>query len=479
MATVFSANFRNPVLDVGDRVIDAAPPFLKDFAIATFGTNDKLALLIGIGIFLVGFSATVGVMALRRRLAFGLAGIGLFGVAGFVSAVSGTGSVGAGLPALLGAAAGAGVLISFGRMANRDPADASADRRLFLSRMGMVTAAAFFLGAGGRMLSSRLYAVSTDGVGLPPVANPLPAIPSAADLGISGLSPFRTPNADFYRIDTALSVPRIDPENYALRIFGMVDRDLTLTYEDLLRRTQIESDITLTCVSNEVGGRLVGNARWQGIRLDDLLSEVGVDPNADQVVGRSVDDYTCGFPVAAAIDGRDAMIAVGMNGEPLPFEHGFPARLIVPGLYGYVSATKWLKEIEITRFDAFDSYWVPRGWAQQAPIKTSSRIDTPEAFNTLSGTTAIAGVAWAQTRGIDKVEVRIDEGPWLEAELAEELNNTTWRQWRLAWDVTPGRHTLTCRATDRDGTVQTEERSRPMPDGSTGWHSVVVMGEAA
>jgi DMSO/TMAO reductase YedYZ molybdopterin-dependent catalytic subunit len=256
----------------------------------------------------------------------------------------------------------------------------------------------------------------------------------------------------------------------------MVEQELTLTYEDIFRRTQIESDITMTCVSNEVGGRLVGNARWQGIRLDELLAEVGVDPSADQLVGRSVDDYTCGFPIEAATDGRDAIIAIGMNGEPLPLEHGFPARLVVPGLYGYVSATKWLKEIEITTFDAFDSYWVPRGWANRAPIKTSSRIDTPEAFNNLTGEVMIAGVAWAQTRGIDKVEVRIDAGDWMEAILGDELNTTTWRQWKYPWTVTPGRHTITCRATDRRGDLQTEDRARPMPDGSTGWHSVVVMG---
>jgi DMSO/TMAO reductase YedYZ molybdopterin-dependent catalytic subunit len=301
-------------------------------------------------------------------------------------------------------------------------------------------------------------------------------VPSGVDLGVSGNSPFITPNADFYRIDTALSVPRVSPDGYSIRIFGMVERELTLTYEDIFRRTQIESDITMTCVSNEVGGRLVGNARWQGIRLDELLAEVGVDPSADQLVGRSVDDYTCGFPIEAATDGRDAIIAIGMNGEPLPLEHGFPARLVVPGLYGYVSATKWLKEIEITTFDAFDSYWVPRGWANRAPVKTSSRIDTPEAFNNLTGEVMIAGVAWAQTRGIHNVEVQIDEGGWREASLGEELNTTTWRQWKLPWTVTPGRHTITCRATDRSGDLQTEDRARPMPDGSTGWHSVVVTG---
>ncbi|HEU5113525.1 MAG TPA: sulfite oxidase, partial [Acidimicrobiia bacterium] len=309
------------------------------------------------------------------------------------------------------------------------------------------------------------------------VRRPLTPLSPGTDLRVPGLSPFITPNDEFYRIDTALSVPRVNVEEFSLRIFGMVDRELTLSYADLAARPQIESDITLTCVSNEVGGQLVGNARWQGIRLDALLEEAGVRPGADQVVGRSVDNYTCGFPVAAATDGRDAMIAIGMNGEPLPLVHGFPARLVVPGLYGYVSATKWLKEIEITTFQSFDHYWARREWSAQAPIKTQSRIDTPGPLdNVPAGPGTIAGVAWAQTRGIVKVEVKIDDGPWQVAQLADEVANTTWRQWRLRWDVTPGRHTITCRATDATGELQAEKRATPMPDGATGWHSIVVLG---
>ncbi|MFN2487296.1 MAG: molybdopterin-dependent oxidoreductase, partial [Acidimicrobiia bacterium] len=256
-----------------------------------------------------------------------------------------------------------------------------------------------------------------------------------------------------------------------------VEREVTLSYQDLLSRPQVEADITLTCVSNEVGGRLVGNARWQGVLLAGVLSEAGIQVGADQIVGRSEDNYTCGFPVSALDDGRPAMIALGMNGDPLPAVHGYPARLVVPGLYGYVSATKWLTEIEITTFAAFDHYWVPRGWAAQAPIKTQSRIDTPAALATLPlGQQMTAGVAWAQTRGIQKVELSIDGGEWQEAELAEEVANTTWRQWRLPWEVTSGRHTLTVRATDATGETQPEERTRPIPDGASGWHQVVVMG---
>ncbi|NND04626.1 MAG: molybdopterin-dependent oxidoreductase, partial [Acidimicrobiia bacterium] len=303
--------------------------------------------------------------------------------------------------------------------------------------------------------------------------DPIPGDVSFAE--IDGLSSFMTPNADFYRIDTALVVPQVPIDTFELGFTGMIDNPMTLSYEDLIDRPLIESDITLTCVSNEVGGQLVGNARWLGVPLADLLAEVGVQSGSDQLVGRSVDGYTAGFPVAAALDGRDAMVAIGMNGEPLPLEHGFPARLVVPGLYGYVSATKWLKEIELTTFADFDHYWERRGWAQEAPIKTQSRIDTPAALSNLeAGTVAIAGVAWAQTRGVTKVEVRIDDGDWQEADLAEALNDTTWRQWKLAWDATPGRHDIAVRATDGTGVTQPEERTRPIPNGAAGWHSLVV-----
>ena len=250
---------------------------------------------------------------------------------------------------------------------------------------------------------------------------------------------------------------------------------ITLTYDELLDRPMVEADITLSCVSNEVGGTLVGNARWLGCRLDDLLDEAGIDPSADQIVGRSVDGFTAGFPTAL-LDGRDALVAVGMNGEPLPIRHGFPARLVVPGVYGYVSATKWLSEIELTRFDEFEGYWIPRGWAVEGPIKTQSRIDTPtrSATVTAGASTPIAGVAWAPTRGIERVEVQIDDGEWQAAELGEEYTDTTWRQWKLAWEPTPGQHQIRVRATDGEGETQTEERTPVAPDGATGWHTIRV-----
>lgn len=471
-------SLRSPILDVGDRVIDLAPSGVKEVAIDLFGTNDKLALLIGIVVLLAAYAAGVGVIALRKRLFLGVLGIAAFGAVGVVAALtSGRGGLAA-LPSVAAAVAGIASLASLARTHSRKSSGYSESRRQVLVGVGAVVAVAGVTGVAGRLLADRFNVSAAIQSGtLPPVPRPLAPPVSAASFDAGGLSPLLTPNDDFYRIDTALSVPQISPDDYQLRIFGMVDREMTLSYPDILARTQVESYITLTCVSNEVGGSLVGNAKWQGIRLDDLLAEAGVHEGATQVVGRSIDDYTCGFPVAAAMDGRDAMVAVGMNGEPLPAEHGFPVRLVVPGLYGYVSATKWLTEIEVTTFDAFDHYWERRGWAEQAPIKTQSRIDTPSALAQLpTGEAMIAGVAWAQTRGIERVEVSIDDGPWQDAELAAEINDTTWRQWRLPWEVTPGRHSITCRATDSTGQTQPGERTRPIPDGATGWHSVVVMG---
>jgi DMSO/TMAO reductase YedYZ molybdopterin-dependent catalytic subunit len=292
-----------------------------------------------------------------------------------------------------------------------------------------------------------------------------------------GADPYFTPNADFYRIDTALTVPRVSVGGWSLSITGLVGRELRLSYDDLLRREIVEADVTLVCVSNEVGGRLAGNARWLGVRLDDLLAEAGIDAAADQVVGRSVDGFTAGFPTAA-LDGRDALVAVGMNGEPLPVEHGYPARLVVPGLYGYVSAVKWLSEIELTRFADFDAYWVRRGWAADGPIKLQSRIDAPRGLSTVAaGTVAVAGVAWAPTRGIDAVELQFDDGEWVAATLAAEHAVDTWRQWSFAWEATPGRHTVRVRATERGGAIQTGDRSEPFPSGATGQHQIVVLVE--
>jgi len=294
--------------------------------------------------------------------------------------------------------------------------------------------------------------------------------------GVDGVTPFVTPNRDFYRVDTALEVPQVAIDGWSLTVKGLVDTELTFTYDELLRRDLVEADLTLTCVSNEVGGNLAGNARWLGVPLRELLEEAGVGGDADQIVGRSVDGYTCGFPVTALDDDRTALVAVGMNGEPLPVDHGFPARLLVAGLYGYVSATKWLTEIELTTFDSFQQYWVPRGWDAEAPIKTFSRIDTPAGLKRIPvGRNPIAGVAWAQTRGISRVEVKVDDGPWADAELKPVPNDETWCQWVLPYDFSAGSHTIVCRATDGTGEPQTEDRAAPRPNGASGWHSVIAL----
>jgi DMSO/TMAO reductase YedYZ molybdopterin-dependent catalytic subunit len=485
LVAALGSSLRSPIFDVGDRFIEVTPAWLKDLAISLFDTNDKAALLTGIGLSIVLLAGAAGWLAMRWRLWSGVALVAVFGVVGMASALGGSRGPEAIVPSLAGAISGILLLGWFHRLWYRADAGTTADgsdsRRRLLFGLGGAGLGVGLVGGLGVVLGRRFDISSTiAGGSLPGVASPLAALPEGAGLSVPGLSSFITPNVGFYRIDTALSVPQIRAEDYQLRIHGMVKREVNLSYQDLLKRAQVESDITLTCVSNEVGGRLVGNARWQGVRLDALLAEAGVETGADQVVGRSYDGYTCGFPVEVVGDGRDVLIALGMNGEPLPLEHGYPARLVVPGLYGYVSATKWLHEIEITTFDVFDSYWVPRGWAAQAPIKTSSRIDTPTAFEQVpTGEGVIAGVAWAQTRGITKVEVQVDGGDWLEAELSVEVNNTTWRQWKVPWQVTSGRHDITVRATDATGEVQTEERARPMPDGSTGWHSVVAIGVSA
>jgi DMSO/TMAO reductase YedYZ molybdopterin-dependent catalytic subunit len=334
-------------------------------------------------------------------------------------------------------------------------------------------------GGLGRVVS-KVRGVSDEraAVKLPAPASPAPPVPAAAKLDVDGITPFFTPSADFYRVDTAFVLPQVNPTTWKLRIHGRVARELTLSFDELLKRPIIERDVTLTCVSNEVGGNLAGNARWLGVGLKDLLDEVQPHADADQLVGRSADGWTCGTPTAACRDGRDAMLVVGMNGEPLPVAHGFPVRMVVPGLYGYVSATKWLVDLELSRFSDFDAYWVPRGWSQQGPIKTSSRIDTPRDSGRVDkGSVAVAGVAWAQHRGIRGVEIRVDGGEWQPATLAAADSIDTWRQWRYEWDTRTagsGHHTLEVRATDATGAAQSGNHAPPAPNGSEGWHKISV-----
>ncbi|WP_405696048.1 molybdopterin-dependent oxidoreductase [Streptomyces sp. NBC_01185] len=486
-----------PVTAVGGAVIDRTPPAVKDFAVRNFGTDDKLVLQLGILVLLALFAMAVGVLALRHRRT-GAAAVLVFGVVGAVAATGRPeGRPVDALPSVVGALVAAGVLyLLTGRLAPVPvPSPAAGetggggvqgafDRRGFV--IAATTAAAASAGAGlvGRRLqASQLAGVSAarGDIVLPSPASGAPAIPGGADLGIRGLSSFTTPNKDFYRVDTALVVPRVDADRWRLRIHGTgVARPVTLGFQDLLGRELVERDITLTCVSNQVGGPYVGTARWIGVRLAELLREAGVKPpskggRADQIVSRSVDGMTIGTPVEDVMDGRDALLAVGMNGEPLPFDHGFPVRMVVPGLYGYVSACKWIQDIELTTFDAYDAYWVKRDWSREAPVKTQSRIDTPRPFAApRAGTVPVAGVAWAQHRGIARVEVRVDGGEWHTARLAAEAGRDTWRQWVWEWPATTGHHTLEVRATDRTGATQTDERVGTVPDGATGWHSVVV-----
>ncbi|MEZ5235001.1 MAG: molybdopterin-dependent oxidoreductase [Acidimicrobiales bacterium] len=490
LAAGFAASLRNPVVSVGDRVIDLAPPWLKDFAIDTFGTNDKPALLTGTVVLLTALALIAGVAAVRRRRALALGIVAAFGAVGMAAATTGRNGTGNGwVPSLLAALAAATTLLVCARL-SPVPVEAVAargddvapdtavatQRRRFLLALGGVGVASAVVAATGRKLSGR-FAVAAERAAVQPrtPVDPLPAAPADPALEVAGLSPLFVPNEDFYRIDTALVIPRVSTASWALAIDGLVERPLRLTYDQLWERTLHEYDVTLSCVSNQVGGDLVGNARWIGVRLDELLDEAGVLPEADQVMSHSVDGFTAGFPVRAALDGRNAIVALTMNGAVLPIAHGYPARLVVPGLYGYVSATKWLQRIELTRFDVAEGYWIPRGWAVEAPIKTQSRIDTPRAGRDLrAGTVPIAGVAWAPGRGVDAVEVQVDDGPWQRAELGPELADTSWRQWWLGWEATPGAHTLRCRATDGTGATQTEQRTRPDPDGATGWHTVQV-----
>ncbi|MBW3573350.1 MAG: molybdopterin-dependent oxidoreductase [Actinobacteria bacterium] len=472
------------VASVGQEVIDRVSPAIEDAAIAVFGTADKTALVIGVLGVSLALAGALGALAARR---FWAAAVGFvaFGAVGVVAAMGTPGAswAGSSLTGAVAVAAGVAVLRRLVVASSRPGAPAAAPsgssrlgRRRFVRLVATAAGVVVVAGTAGRGLVRRLASGSGPAdvvLGAPTASLPLPGAATALD--VEGLSPLFTPNRDFYRIDTALVVPRVELEDWRLRVTGMVDEPLELTFADLLELDQVEADITLSCVSNEVGGDLVGNARWQGVELSTLLDRAGVRAGATQTVGRSIDGWTGGFPTEAAYDGRGALVAVGMNGEPLPLDHGFPARLVVAGLYGYVSATKWLSEIELTTFEAFDGYWVPRGWSKSGPVKTQARIDVPRfGARVRAGDQPIAGVAWAPSRGISRVEVAVDDGPWEQAVLADALGVDAWRQWSSRWDATPGRHELRVRATDGDGRTQTADRSLPRPDGATGYHAVAV-----
>ena len=483
LAAVFGPG-SSPIVAVGGAAVDASPEWLKSFAIRTFGERDKIALLIGIGVVLGVVVAVLGAGS-GRRPRLGVVGPVILGAIGAAAAVTRpTNDLADAIPSIAGAVAGALTFRWLGQVAGLPDAARSApdptirgfDRRRFLRAGAAAVGIAAVSGGLGRLLTSRANAAaSRAATTIPEPADALPPPPTRAGVDVPGVGPFLTPNADFYRVDTALFVPAIDTTGWLLRVHGMVDREITLDYDELLARPMIERDITLACVSNEVGGPYVGNARWIGAPLADLLREAGVRADASQIVSRSADGFTIGTPTAIALDGRDAMLAVSMNGEPLPLEHGFPVRMVVPGLYGYVSATKWLVELELTTLDAYDAYWIQRGWAKEAPVKTQSRIDTPSSRSRLEpGPVAVAGVAWAQHRGIERVEVQVDDAGWEEADLGAVDTVDTWRQWVYRWDAVPGSHALAVRATDGEGDTQTADLAAPFPDGATGYHRILV-----
>jgi DMSO/TMAO reductase YedYZ molybdopterin-dependent catalytic subunit len=530
----------SPFAVIGSALIDMAPPWAKDAAIALFGTNDKLALLIGIAIALILVAAGAGLLELWRRpwgrvvmLAFGAigvvaamtrAGAGVLdwipsALAGVAAALA-LGTLMKRLPTEVPAsptaaevpasalAVGVGASRSFteapgsapgteapasGSFAEAPAAEAPAiptdrdaasarhdrafERRTFLTWTASAAAIGVLAAIGGTIARAGSQAVATvrQAIKLPAAAVVAPPVPAGAELGLTGLTSVMTPNEYFYRIDTALIVPQVDPADWRLRIHGLVEEEVTITWDELLALPLEESITTLTCVSNPVGGDLIGNALWLGYPIRELLTRAKPTKDADMVLSRSIDGFTASSPLEALTDDRNAILAVGMNGEPLPPEHGFPVRMVVPGLYGYVSATKWVTELEVTRFDRARAYWTDRGWSERGPIKLQSRIDVPRRNQGLSaGETVIAGVAWQQQVGVSKVEVQIDDGPWQEAILATAISDDTWVQWMFPWTAKPGSHKIRCRATNSDGETQTEVDAFPAPDGATGWQQLNI-----
>jgi len=471
----------SPVYALGTAVIGITPGWLKDFAVERFGTNDKPILLASVFVVMALASAVVGVVA-SRRLRLGLvlaAALNLVALGGAVRTLNGLHvSAGTILPGLLSMVVSVALLWLFARTWGADPTEHDAPtgfhRRAFLE-VALVSFGVAMLAGGTSVLFGKAGAASRQDVRLPAAATKASPLPLGADLDVRGITPYLTSNDTFYRVDVALQVPQIDAGAWRLKIHGLVDREVELSYDDILAMPLVERRITLTCVSNQVGDRYVGNATWLGIPMRALLERAGVKRGADCLVSTSKDDMTISTPMQALTDDRDALLAVGMNGAPLPLEHGFPARMVVPGLYGYVSATKWVVDMEVTQFSKVSTYWTDRGWAAQAPIKTQSRIDVPRQFASVSpGMVNVAGVAYAQRRGIAKVEVRVDDGDWQEARLATEDTIDTWRQWVFPWDATRGQHKILVRATDRTGHTQTSDRVPPRPDGATGWHSTTV-----
>ncbi len=469
----------SPLFAVGSFVIDIAPSWVKDAAIALFYTNDKVALLVGLALVVLVLAAVVGVLELRKP-PWGAVLLVAIGIPVAVVTLTRAGSSPTWvLPTAVGVLFGFRMLRSVIRRL-RDWSDeaSSVSRRDFVRLVGIAGAASLVAGVVARSMNVATNAVNTvrAGIELPRATTVSADIPAGASLDIPGITALVTPNDSFYRIDTALQVPVLSADDWRLRVTGMVEREVELSFAELLAKPLTEATVTLMCVSNEVGGELVGNATWLGWPVRELLQQAGPLPGADMVLSRSSDGFTAGTPLDVLLErDRDSLLAVGMNGEPLPIEHGFPVRLVVPGLYGYVSATKWVVELKVTTFAADMGYWPPRGWDALGPVKTASRIDVPRSGASVSaGRVAVAGVAWAQHRGIRGVEVRVDDGPWQLATLADAISIDTWVQWVYEWDASAGAHTIAVRATDADDETQREQRRPPAPNGAEGWHTVTV-----
>jgi len=488
-----------PLIAVGGAFIDATPPALKDFAVSTFGTSDKLVLLIGMAVVIAAIAAVAGVLA-RRRWALGASIVLVLASVGAVAAATRpNASAFAIVPSIVGGAVGLLALHTLlarlpeRRGATWAPTIPASDgdiaapipssglgRRTFLAAALVTATVAAVAGVGGQLLGQATQTVEAArrALRLPVPSRRAAALPAGVKSGVPGAVPFVTPNNDFYRIDTALAVPQVDAASWRLRVHGLVEEEIEITFAELLDAHLVESWVTLTCVSNVVGGDLAGNAKWLGLPIRELLARARPTADADMVLSTSIDGFTASTPLTALTDERDALLAIGMNDEPLPVDHGFPVRMVVPGLYGYVSATKWVVDLEVTRFADARAYWTDRGWSAKGPIKTASRIEVPRPFARIpAGQVAIGGTAWAQHRGITAVEVRVDDGDWSPATLATEASLDTWRQWSFRWDATPGSHQLTVRATDATGQVQTAERVDTIPDGATGQHSILVTVE--
>ncbi len=476
----------SPVLAVGQAVIEVTPGSLAEKAVSTVGQNDKPFLVTGVVVGLVLLSALGGLIALRNRV-LGLAVFVLLAAVAVASELTRPGAQATdALPALAGGVLGLITVVWLLGVTStptsvqslptgsREPGAGGLGRRLFLRQTAVVVVVAAGVAGVGRWIAEGRAAVE-DARSKLRLGLRKPQRPKGVELGDPGLTPWVTPNSRFYRIDTALAVPLIKPQDWRLHIHGAVHKELTLTYPELISRGLVDAWITLCCVSNVVGGNLISNARWTGVPIRKILDEVGVQPGANALLSTSSDGFTVGTPLSALTDGRNALLAVAMNGVPLPIEHGFPVRQVVPGLYGYVSGTKWVTDWEVTSFDKFSAYWTQRGWSAMGPIKTQSRIDVPKSGQQLkTGRNVIGGVAWAQHTGIRRVQVQIDNDPWVDATLAADPSIDTWVQWAYDWDAPLGIHRITIRATDRDGHTTGREQTSPIPNGADGWQTLVV-----